>query len=184
MKIGIDDLATSQRCFQRHERIRQSRAACSCKSSSATNSSALMRVAARMTGGAHSASNASCQRVTHKHQRSPATSPGKPNSGTGVLRSFPRAKLNSRDSSVVIAQTMCRPRSRRLCGSNRPDKNRERIAAARFGSAPEDIRRFSRAPISAAKSTSSHQALPGDLRTFPCPDAGSDLADREIGPSS
>jgi hypothetical protein len=87
----------------------QTSAACARRSSSATNSSALTCVAARTTGGAHPASNASRHRVTHKHQRSPLSSPGKSNSATGVLRSLPAAALKRRNSSVITAHTVCKP---------------------------------------------------------------------------
>ena len=48
-----------------------------------------MCVASRNTGGATPASNASCQREAHRHQRSPGSEAGEPGSGHGVDRSLP-----------------------------------------------------------------------------------------------
>jgi hypothetical protein len=53
----------------------------------------------------------SFQRVAHRHQRSPGCKPGKPISGTGVLRSLPRDLLNARNSFVISAQTKWAPMS-------------------------------------------------------------------------
>ena len=39
---------------------------------------------------------ASCHRGAHRHHRSPGRSPGKPNCGCGVERSFPAAALNAK----------------------------------------------------------------------------------------
>jgi hypothetical protein len=63
-------------------------------------------VARRTTRGAWPASNASCQRDAHKHQRSPDFNPGKPNSGTGVERSLPRDFEKLRNAAVITAQTV------------------------------------------------------------------------------
>ncbi len=54
---------------------------------------------------------ASSQRAAHRHQRSPALSPAKAHSGRGVLRSLPRDLENARNWAVMIAQTVCEPRS-------------------------------------------------------------------------
>src|SRR5215813_5439818 len=62
-------------------------------------------VARKTTRGAWPASNASCQRDAHKHQRSPGFSPGKPNAGTGVERSLPQDFEKSRNAAVITAQT-------------------------------------------------------------------------------
>ncbi|EEF22873.1 conserved hypothetical protein [Ricinus communis] len=70
-------------------------------------------VASRMTWGAMPASSASRQRPAHRHQRSPGLSPRKANSGRGVERSLPVDLEKARNSSVIKAQTVCRPRS---CG--------------------------------------------------------------------
>jgi hypothetical protein len=59
-----------------------------CNSSKVTNSKVEACVAFRSTGGAAPASNASCQRVTQRHQRSPSFNPGK--SPCGVTKSLPR----------------------------------------------------------------------------------------------
>src|SRR5882724_7619426 len=56
-------------------------------------------------------SKASNQRTAQTHQRSPGLSPGKPNSGRGVERSFPLVRLNSRNSGVTSTQTEWQPRS-------------------------------------------------------------------------
>lgn len=79
--------------------------ACARRSSNETTSRAFSWVAPKKTGGAMPASNASCQRAAHRHQRSAGRRPGKPNSGRGVDRSFPRDLLNRRNSSVISAQT-------------------------------------------------------------------------------
>ena len=67
---------------------------------------ALSCVARKTTRGAWFASNASCQRGAHRHQRSPGFSPGKPNSGSGVERSLPHDLENLRNSEVITAQTV------------------------------------------------------------------------------
>src|SRR5690606_10263877 len=85
--------------------------ACALSVSSGINSSTATCVAARYTGGATPASQASFQRDAHKHQRSPGFRPGKP--GPGVIRSLPAAFENSRNSRVILAQTTCTPTSSR-----------------------------------------------------------------------
>ncbi len=72
---------------------------------------AALCVARRTTRGAWPASNASCQRDAHKHQRSPGFRPGKPNSGIGVERSLPRDLEKSRNAAVITAQTVWQPMS-------------------------------------------------------------------------
>src|SRR5262252_7862017 len=69
-------------------------------------SQAVLCVARKTTRGAWLASNASCQRGAHRHQRSPGFSPGKPNSGSGVERSLPRDLENSKNAAVMTAQTV------------------------------------------------------------------------------
>ncbi len=66
-----------------------------------TTSNAFAWVARITTLGAAFASRASTQRKAQRHQRSPDLRPGKPNSGRGVLKSFPRCLLNARNSSVT-----------------------------------------------------------------------------------
>ena len=63
--------------------------ACATRSPSCTHSKVAAWVAARTTGGAMPASNASCQRGAHRHHWSPGCRPAKPNSGCGVERSLP-----------------------------------------------------------------------------------------------
>src|SRR4029453_641737 len=63
-------------------------------------------VARKTTRGAWFASNASCQRGAHRHQRSPGLRPGKPSSGTGVERSLPRDFEKSRNAALITAQTV------------------------------------------------------------------------------
>ena len=46
-----------------------------------------------------------------RHQQSPAFRPGKSYSGIGVDKSLPMARLKARNSSVIWAQTTCRPPS-------------------------------------------------------------------------
>lgn len=86
-------------------------AACRRRSSRSTNSSAEMCVAPNTTCGALPCSKASFQRSTQRHQRSPLRSPGNSYSGLGVLRSFPIALENSRNASLITAQTVCNPTS-------------------------------------------------------------------------
>ncbi len=86
-------------------------AACAIRSFSDAMRSASSFVADRTTVGAHPAWRASSQREAHRHQRSPGFNPGNPNSGRGVDRSFPRVRVNSRNASVTMAQTVCEPRS-------------------------------------------------------------------------
>jgi hypothetical protein len=66
-------------------------------SSKDTYSSAFSCVARGATRGAIPASSASFQRAAHRHQRSPGCRPGKPISGSGVLRSLPCDLLNARN---------------------------------------------------------------------------------------
>ena len=61
--------------------------------------------------GARVAASASTQRDAHRHHRSPAFNPAKPNSGRGVLRSLPAEALKARNSSVMTAHTVCTPTS-------------------------------------------------------------------------
>ena len=63
---------------------------------------AALCVARRTTRGAWPASNASCQRDAHKHQRSPGFRPGKPNWGIGVERSLPRDLEKSRNARASM----------------------------------------------------------------------------------
>ena len=76
-----------------------------------TTSSARACVAPSTTDGATPASSASSQRDAQTHQRSPGCRPSKPHSGRGVERSFPAARLKTRNSSVITAQTVWLPRS-------------------------------------------------------------------------
>src|SRR3954466_1388243 len=57
------------------------------------------------TRGARPASQASTQRSTCRHQRSPCFRPRKRRSGRGVTRSLPFATLNSRNASVTCTHT-------------------------------------------------------------------------------
>src|ERR1019366_3023955 len=70
-------------------------------------------VARKTTRGAWLASNASCQRGAHKHQRSPGFRPGKPNCGTGVERSLPCDLEKPRNAEVITTQTVWLPTSSR-----------------------------------------------------------------------
>ena len=88
------------------------RHACASRSASETNSSADACVASSTTGGATPASSASCQRAATTHQRSPGSRPGNIHCGCGVERSFPADTENSRNSSVMTAQTAWKPGSR------------------------------------------------------------------------
>ena len=63
-------------------------------------------VDSKITGGAHPASAASSHRLAHKHHRSPAFNPKKLYSGRGVLKSFPCAFENNKNSSFTSAQTV------------------------------------------------------------------------------
>ena len=96
---------------QARSRVGSGAAARAVRSSIGTTSSARACVAPSTTSGATPASCASSQRDAHRHQRSPGFTPSKPHSGRGVERSFPAARLNARNSSVITAQTVWLPRS-------------------------------------------------------------------------
>jgi len=66
-----------------------SRARCASSWARSTHSRVRAWVASRTTGGATPPSSASCQRLAHRHQRSPGFSPGKPASAR--VRSLPRS---------------------------------------------------------------------------------------------
>jgi len=68
-----------------------------------------MWVADKSMRGALPWSSASCQRIAHRHHLSPALRPGKLYWGIGVERSLPIDFENSRNSSVMTAQTVCTP---------------------------------------------------------------------------
>jgi hypothetical protein len=90
--------------------------------SRARNIATRLRGSREAPRGACPASNASCQRGGQRHQRSPALSPGKPNSGIGVERSLPRDFETLRNPSVMTTQTvwlwpMRRTRPTSLCFS-------------------------------------------------------------------
>jgi len=68
-----------------------------------------MFVDANLTLGAYPAFFASIHLSAHKHQASPGLSPGKLNSFLGVDKSLPFDFENSRNSSVIIAHTVCVP---------------------------------------------------------------------------
>ena len=80
------------------------------KSPNLTYLSAASFVASSTTLGATPASNASCHRSAHKHHLSPGRNPG--NEGRrGVIKSFPRLRVNVRNGSSITAATTCRPSS-------------------------------------------------------------------------
>ena len=70
-----------------------------------------MFVDANLTLGAYPASFASIHLSAHRHQASPGLNPGKLNSFLGVDKSLPFDFENSRNSSVIIAHTVCVPMS-------------------------------------------------------------------------
>src|SRR3990172_7991899 len=74
---------------------------------SGTSLSTFACVASRTTLGALPASQASIQRSTCRHQRSPGCRPRKRISGRGVPRSLPRSREYSRNSAVTRTQTRC-----------------------------------------------------------------------------
>src|SRR5437899_10272580 len=76
-------------------------------------SSAPSCVARSNTRGAWPASNASCQRGAHRHQRSPGLRPAKPNCGIGVERSLPQVLEKARKPAVMTTQTVWLPTSSR-----------------------------------------------------------------------
>ena len=82
-------------------------AACRFISSRSTNSSACMWVASSTTGHATPASSDCFHRVTHTHHLSPGLSPGNPNIGNGVERSFPTCAWCARNSAVTRQHTVC-----------------------------------------------------------------------------
>ena len=61
--------------------------------------------------GAIPSFSASIQRPMQRHHLSPDFSPGKSYSGIGVDRSLPALALNFKNSSLIIAQTVCIPLS-------------------------------------------------------------------------
>lgn len=69
-------------------------------------------VASKSTGQATPAFTAASQVPAQTHHWSPALSPGKPYCGAGVMRSFPDSLAKFRNSSVKLAQTVWRPKSR------------------------------------------------------------------------
>ena len=81
---------------------------------SGTSSSALILVLSSLIMGAQFSCAASIQRFRHRHHWSPATNPGNWYSGLGVIRSFPFAKLNCKNSSLTMAQTRWLPTSSAL----------------------------------------------------------------------
>ena len=74
---------------------------------------AALFVASSTTCGAAPERRASSHLVAHKHHLSPAFRPGKSNSGRGVDKSFPAARLKAKKASVITAQTVWLPTS---CG--------------------------------------------------------------------
>jgi hypothetical protein len=92
-------------------------------------------VARKTTRGAWFASNASCHRGAHKHQRSPGLRPGKPSSGTGVERSLPR-DFENRETRLSSRRRPCDCQHllARYC-SSRPDESRSWAASSRFRAA-------------------------------------------------
>ena len=55
------------------------------------------------------ASTALAYQLAHTHQPSPAFNPGNPNSGWGVIKSFPASLHHSKNSVVTFAQTVWTP---------------------------------------------------------------------------
>ena len=68
-------------------------------------------VALKNKGAAAPSSRASFHLRAQTHHLSPGFSPGKSYSGTGVIRSFPRLRLNFKNSSVTFTHTLWHPRS-------------------------------------------------------------------------
>ena len=81
---------------------------------SGTISSALILVLSSLILGAQFSWAASIQRCRQRHHWSPATKPGNWYSGLGVMRSFPLARLNCKNSSLTMAQTRWLPTSSEL----------------------------------------------------------------------
>ena len=79
--------------------------------SSGTSCNTSRWVASRMTLGAIPASQASIQRNTCTHQRSPGCRPRKRNSGRGVMRSLPHSIWWFRNPTVSLAQITWLPAS-------------------------------------------------------------------------
>jgi len=55
------------------------------------------------------ASTARAYQVAQTHHPSPSFKPGNPNSGCGVIKSFPASLHHSKNSVVTFAQTVCKP---------------------------------------------------------------------------
>src|SRR6266446_9332407 len=81
------------------------------RTSSGTTSRVASWVAVSLTLGAWPASSASFQRSAQRHQQSPGSRPGKPNSGTAVERSLPAALENARNAASTFVHTVCSPKS-------------------------------------------------------------------------
>jgi len=92
--------------------------ACRVRSSRNRLSSTARDMADRTTRGATPASRACCQRPAQTHQRSPGLSPTKPVAGLGVIRSFPCARISSRNRRSMTAHTPCTPASCALTVQN------------------------------------------------------------------
>ena len=70
-----------------------------------------MFVDSKITLGALFEKNACFHLSAHKHHRSPDETPEKLYSGTGSDKLLPTDLLNSKNSSVIIEQTVCNPKS-------------------------------------------------------------------------
>jgi hypothetical protein len=79
------------------------------------------------------------QRAAHKHQRSPGFRPGKPISGTGVLRSLPRDLLNASISSVISAHIIWAPTSSGPVSQQPVRQNARGADGARLQFLAEDV---------------------------------------------
>ena len=111
----------------------------------------------------------------------PATSPGNIHCGCGVTRSFPAATENSRNSSVITAQTTWKPRSAPAVwqsrrGSSPSRDRRSRARARRRGRSRERLRPARDEPAPAAE-PGRHQREPHDDQDEQC---GPDAADPPV----
>lgn len=68
-------------------------------------------VALKNKGAAAPSWRASFHLRAQTHHLSPGFNPGKSYSGTGVIKSFPRLRLNFKNSSVTLTHTLWHPRS-------------------------------------------------------------------------
>jgi hypothetical protein len=89
-------------------------------------------VASSRTGAIIPASKDCFHSSTQIHQPFPGFNPGKPNSGRGVIKSFPIDAWCRRNSSFTKTHTVCFPKSSGPCYTSRRGRNRSEDSYNRF----------------------------------------------------